>query len=89
MRVVFGTGATCSCISHHLFQKISDKVDMTRMSLQVNTASRKSLGMIGVAPPCLDSNDHTFIHNFIICKIQKQPLITGLDFAQRYKIGID
>ena len=27
---LFDTGATCSCILHHLFQKISDKVNMKR-----------------------------------------------------------
>ena len=27
---LFHTGATCSCISHNQFQKISDKVNMTK-----------------------------------------------------------
>ena len=29
------------------------------------------------------------MHNFIICTTFKQPLILGLKFAERYKIGID
>ena len=86
---LFNIGATCSCISHHLFQKISDRADMTRTSLQVNVASRTFLGPIGIVPLICDINDHVFVHNFIICKKLKQPLIVGLDFAQRYKTGID
>ena len=30
---------------------------------------------------------HSFKHNLIICKKIKQPLITGLNFAQRYKLS--
>ena len=36
---LFDTGTSCSYISYHLFQKVSDKVDMTKVFLQVNTAS--------------------------------------------------
>ena len=85
----FNTAATCSYISHHLFQKISDKVDMTRMSLQINTASRTTLGPIGIVPLILNINDYIFIHNLIIHKKLRQQFIIGLNFAQRYKIGVD
>ena len=43
---LFDIGATCPCISHHLFMKISDKVDMMQKLLQVNTASGIILGPI-------------------------------------------
>ena len=86
---LFDTGATCSCISHHLFQKISDKVNMTRKVLQVNMVKRATLGPKGIVPLILDINDDTFVHNFIICKKPKQPLNLGLHFAQRYKSGVD
>ena len=61
---------------------------MTRKSLQVNTASRTTLGPLGIVPLIPDINDHAFVHNIIICKKQKQPLIVGLGFAQRYIIGV-
>ena len=51
-------------------------------------ASRTTLGLIEIVPLILDINNHTFVHNFIICKKLKQSLIVGLDFAQRYKTGI-
>ena len=33
--------------------------------------------------------EHSFKHNFVIWTNLKQPLIIGLDFAQRYKLGLD
>ena len=60
----------------------------TNMPLQVNTARGTTSDPIGIFPLLLDINDHTFIHNFIICKKLKQPLIIGLDFTQCYKIGL-
>ena len=65
---LFNTGATCSCISHQLVQKISDKVNMTKKTLWVKTASRTKLGPIGIVPLVLDINNHAFVDNFIICK---------------------
>ena len=65
---LFYTEATCSCIPHHLFQKISDQVDITRKSLWVNKASRSTIGLIGIVLLALDISNHTFVQNFIICK---------------------
>ena len=45
---LFDTWATCSCILYHLFTKISGKVDMTQISLQVNIGSGTTLGPIGI-----------------------------------------
>ena len=75
---LFDTGTTCCCILHHLFQKISHKVDMTRKSLWVNTASRTTLGQIGIVPLILDIKDHTFVHNFTICKKLKQKIESAM-----------
>ena len=40
---LFDTGATCSCISKQVFQKILDKINLIRKPLNVNTASRATL----------------------------------------------
>ena len=51
--------------------------------------SRAILGPTGVAPLELSIDNQNFVHNFIVCTKLKQHLILGLDFAQRYRIGID
>ena len=57
--------------------------------MKVNTASRATLGPIGIAPLDLNIETQNFLtHNFIVCTKLKQNLILGLNFAQRYKIGI-
>ena len=33
--------------------------------------------------------EHSFRHDFIICTKFKQPLKVGLDFTQRYRLGVD
>ena len=37
----------------------------------------------------MNVEEQSFRDNFIICIKVKQPLIKGLDFAQRYKLGVD
>ena len=59
------------------------------MSLQVNTASGTTIDLIDIILLLLDISDHIFMHNFIIYKKLKQPVIIGLDFAQHYKIRLD
>ena len=62
---------------------------MTSMSLWVNTASGTTSDLIGILSLTLYINDHSSAQNFIICKKLKHLLIVGLDFAQRYKIGLE
>ena len=86
---LFNTEAMRSCISHHLFQKIFDKVDITRMSLWVNTASGTMLDLIDIVLLMLNIHDHTFLCIFIICHKLKQLCIIILDFAQCNKTAVD
>ena len=86
---LFDTGATCSCISYYLLIKIADKVNTVKKTLWVNTASGAILGPIGLTSLTMNIEDHSLRHNFIICTKLKQPLIIGLDFAQRYRLGVD
>ena len=69
--------------------KISDIGDMTQKPLKINTASGTFLGPMGIAPLELNIDNHIFVHNFTIYTKLKEPLIWGLDFAQRYRIGVD
>ena len=55
----------------------------------MNTASITTLGLIRITPLELNIDYQMFVHNFIICTKLKQSLILGLDFAQRYRMGID
>ena len=71
------------------FRTISDKVNMNRKPLKVSNACVATLGPIGIAPLELNIDDQNFGHNFIVYTKLKQHLILGLDFAQRYRIGID
>ena len=45
--------------------------------------------LIGISPLDLNIEEQNFTHNFIVCTKLKQYFILGLNFAQRYKIGID
>ena len=84
---LFDTGATCSCISYQLFTKISDKVNVITKTLWVNTASGTTPGPLGIAHLTMNIEEHSFKYNFIICTKLKH--ILGLEFAQRYKLGVD
>ena len=46
-------------------------------------------GPIGKVQLSMNIEEHSFKHNLIIYIKLKQPLIIGLDFAQRYKLGVD
>ena len=75
---MFDTGATCSYILKYVFKKIVDKINLFRKSFKVNTVRGATY-----------IEEQNFTHNFIVCTKLKQNLILGMDFAPRYKIGID
>ena len=78
-----------SCISYQLFMKTSDKVDIIRKTLRVNTTSGTTLSTMDIDHLTMNIEEHNFKHNFLICTKLKQSLIIGLDFVQRYKLGVD
>ena len=86
---LFDTEATCSCILQQIFKKITDKINLIRKPLKINTVSGVTLTLIWIAPLDLDIEDQNFTHNFIVFTKLKWHLILELDFSQRYKIGID
>ena len=47
------------------------------------------LGPVGIVQLTMNMEEHSFKHNCIRCAKLKQPLIIGLNFAQRYKLGVD
>ena len=56
-------------------QKFSDKVNMIKKPLKVDTASRATLGPIGITLLELNISDQNFADNFIVCTKLKQRLI--------------
>ena len=55
----------------------------------MHIASGIALVMIGIVPFIMNIEEDRFRYNFIICTKLKQPLIIRIDFAQRYKIGVE
>ena len=64
--VLFDTGATCSCISYHLFTTMSHKVNFIKKTLKVNRASGAISCSIGIMQLTLNIEEHNFRHNFIL-----------------------
>ena len=59
--------------------KISDKVNIIKKTLPLNTDSRATLGPISLAHLTMNIEEHSLRHNFTISTKLKQPLIIGLD----------
>ena len=72
-----------------VFKEITNKINLIRKPVKVNTVSGATLGQIGIAPLDLNTEEQNFTHSFVVCTELKQHLIFGLDFAQRCTIGID
>ena len=53
-------------LSLQLFTNILDIAYMIKKSLKVNTASGTTLGPIRITPLKLNTDDQSFVHNFII-----------------------
>ena len=62
---------------------------MIKRSLKVNITIGDTLGPIGIAPLALNIDDQNIVYNFVVCTKLKQHIILGLDFAQRYGVGIN
>ena len=87
MTCLFDTRATCSYLNKYSLN--FGQIKMIKKPLKVNTAGGATLGPIGIALIEVSIDDHNFVHNFIVCTQLKKHLILGLDFTQRYRIGID
>ena len=56
----------CRSTDQQIFRKISDKVNVIRKCLKVNTTSGATLGPIQIDPLELNIDDQNFTHNFIV-----------------------
>ena len=82
------TGATRSCISTKCFESMIDTPNLMGLwGLNVTTASGQSITPIGLVDCTVSIEKLPFEHNFIVCQDIKRPLILGLDFLRKYKIG--
>ena len=55
--------------------------------LTVTTASGESIAPVGMAECSFTVGEKEFLHNFIICEKMKRPMILGLDFLRKQRIG--
>ena len=81
------TGATRSCINEIIFHKLQNLETQELHGLRVVSASGEDISLKGMTKLQITINGTTFEHNFLICRNITKPLIIGLDFLRRYKIG--
>ena len=55
--------------------------------LTVTTASGESIAPVGMIECPFTVGRKDFLHNFIICEKMKRPMILGLDFLRKHRIG--
>ena len=81
------TGATRSCINEIIFHKLQNLEKQELHGLRVVSASGEDISLKGMTKLQITINGTTFEHNFLICRNITKPLIIGLDFLRRYRIG--
>ena len=81
------TGATRSCISEEFYKKIETTQLQSLYGLNVVSASGEDILPIGMVTCKFKIQNTPFEHNFIVCKRIKRPMILGLDFLRKHKIG--
>ena len=81
------TGATRSCISEEFYEKIETTQLQSLYGLNVVSASGEDILPIGMVTCKFKIQNTPFEHNFIVCKRIRRPMILGLDFLRRHRIG--
>ena len=81
------TGATRSCINEIIFHKLENLETQELHGLRVVSASGEDISLKGMTKLQVTINGNTFEHNFLICRNITKPLIIGLDFLRKYRIG--
>ena len=81
------TGATRCCISKKYYDTLDLQEPKELYGLTVTTASGESIAPVGIVECAFIVGKKEFSHNFIVCEKMRRPMILGLDFLRKHRIG--
>ena len=86
--VLVDIGATRSCISENLYQKLLHPPIRSLCQMTIVSASGGNVNPVGVTTCEILLGKRKFRMDFIVCKNVARPCYLGLDFLRKYKIGL-
>ena len=81
------TGATRSCVSEYFFNGLQNTEIKEIYGLRIVCASGEDIMLKGLTTLQVVINNIEFSHTFLICRNITKPLVLGLDFLKKYRIG--
>ena len=88
INALYDTGATKSCMNYDTFFSLGLDLD-DKLAPHVKTASGTDMGAIGFVTLTFAINKHVFTQQFIVCRSQMRPLISGQDFCVHHCTGCE
>ena len=86
-KALIDTGASRSCMSDRSFRELQlDSMDELS-SIRVTSATGAPIEVMGITKCPITLGSEQYSHNFMICKNIRRPMILGIDFLRKYRIG--
>ena len=86
-KALIDTGASRSCMSERSFRELQlDSMDELS-SIRVTSATGAPIEVMGITKCPITLGSEQYSHNFMICKNIRRPMILGIDFLRKYRIG--
>ena len=79
------TGASQSCISEKNYNEMQLSAEI--FAIKVTSANGAPINVWGTTKCPVNLGNAQYTHTFMVCKNIKRPMILGLDFLRKYRIG--
>ena len=86
-KALIDTGASRSCMSEKSFRELQLPSIGELSSIRVTSATGTPIEVMGITKCPITLGNEKYNHTFMVCKNIRRPMILGIDFLRRYRIG--
>ena len=86
-KAIIDTGASRSCISEKNYPEMQLAPLTEVFEIKVTSANGSPIAVLGIAKCPVTLGNEQYTHIFMVCKNIRRPMILGIDFLRKYRIG--
>ena len=86
-KALIDTGASRSCMSEKSFRELQLPSLGELSSIRVTSDTDTPIEVMGITKCPVTLGNEQYNHTFMVCKNIRRPMILGIDFLRKYRIG--